>query len=91
VICLEVISFWITVENLELIHAPYNSDLTGRVHLLEQSRKAALTPDILSIVWLYARDVTSRRLAYQLLMVFPLGTMVLTGNGESGFVSGEGA
>lgn len=36
-------------------------------------------------------DVSFERLPYQLSMVLSVPTMVTTGNGESGFDSGEGA
>lgn len=36
-------------------------------------------------------DETFKFLPYQLSMVCPVSTMVTTGNGESGFDSGEGA
>ena len=38
-----------------------------------------------------AGDASFKRLPYQLSMVRDLPTMVVTGDGESGFDSGEGA
>ena len=43
------------------------------------------------IVWPCADDVSFKCLPYQLSMVGDMPTMVATGNGESGFDSGEGA
>ena len=43
------------------------------------------------IAWPRAGDVSFKCLPYQLSMVRAMPTMVVTGNGESGFDSGEGA
>ena len=43
------------------------------------------------IAWPRAGDVSFKCLPYQLTLVGYLPTMVITGNGESGFDSGEGA
>ena len=43
------------------------------------------------IAWPCAGDVSFKCLPYQLSMVRYMPTMVVTGNGESGFDSGEGA
>jgi hypothetical protein len=43
------------------------------------------------IVWPSADDRSFKCLPYQLSMVGYVPTMVVTGNGESGFDSGEGA
>ena len=43
------------------------------------------------IAWPRAGDVSFKCLPYQLSMVRDMPTMVVTGNGESGFDSGEGA
>jgi hypothetical protein len=43
------------------------------------------------IAWHHAGDVSFKCVPYQLSMVSDMLTMVLTGNGESGFDSGEGA
>ena len=58
--------------------------------------RLALTPLVTldnfeRIVWPRADDVSFKCLPYQLSMVGDLPTMVATGNGESGFDSGEGA
>ena len=45
----------------------------------------------LRIVWLYVDDGSFKFLPYQLSMVRSWPTMVVTGNGELGFDSGEGA
>ena len=42
------------------------------------------------IAWPRAGDVSFKCLPYQLSMVSDLPTMVVTGNGESGFDSGAG-
>ena len=43
------------------------------------------------IVWLNADDVSVQGVPYQLSTVAETPTVVLTGNGELGFDSGEGA
>uniref|UniRef100_A0A834RCA4 Uncharacterized protein n=1 Tax=Sarcoptes scabiei TaxID=52283 RepID=A0A834RCA4_SARSC len=43
------------------------------------------------IAWPRAGDISFECLPYQLSMVGYMPTMVVTGNGESGFDSGEGA
>lgn len=43
------------------------------------------------IAWPRAGDVSFECVPYQLSMVRDMPTMVVTGNGESGFDSGEGA
>ena len=43
------------------------------------------------IAWPRAGDESYKCLPYQLSMVDYVSTMVVTGNGESGFDSGEGA
>lgn len=43
------------------------------------------------IAWPRAGDVSFKCVPYQLSMVSDMLTMVVTGNGESGFDSGEGA
>ena len=47
--------------------------------------------NFLLIAWPRAGDVSFKCLPYQLSMVLDMTTMVVTGNGESGFDSGEGA
>uniref|UniRef100_A0A2I9LPU0 Tumor differentially expressed protein n=1 Tax=Centruroides hentzi TaxID=88313 RepID=A0A2I9LPU0_9SCOR len=74
-----------------------SSDLRGRAHLLDQDQ-SGLGPQMvvtLDNFQLIARsstgDVSFKCLPYQLSMVGYAPTMVVTGNGESGFDSGEGA
>ena len=43
------------------------------------------------IAWPRAGDVSFKCLPYQLSLVGDMPTKVITGNGESGFDSGEGA
>ena len=43
------------------------------------------------IAWFYTGDASFKCLPYQLTMVRDMPTMFVTGNGESGFDSGEGA
>ena len=74
-----------------------SSDLTGRALLLDQNQSVA-RPSVLVTLdnfELIARacpgDVSFKCLPYQLSMVRAMPTMVVTGNGESGFDSGENA
>ena len=74
-----------------------SSDLAGRALLLDQNQSVA-RPSVLVTLdnfELIARacpgDVSFKCLPYQLSMVRAMPTMVVTGNGESGFDSGEGA
>lgn len=78
----------------------HSSALRGRALLLVQDqpgrprggRTSLLTLDhFVPIAWPRAGDVSFKCLPYQLSMVRALPTMVVTGNGESGFDSGEGA
>ena len=87
---------WITVVILELIHAT-SSDLRGKSAFI-RSKPIGLRPGLLVTLdnfVLIARpragDVSFKCLPYQLSMVRDMPTMVVTGNGESGFDSGEGA
>ena len=97
---------WITVAILELIHAlkprPTGfASRTGGVLLLDQNqsgRRATVAPFRLVTLDNFSRIARSRTgdasfkcLPYQLSMVGYAPTMVATGNGESGFDSGEGA
>ena len=73
-----------------------SSDLRGRALLLDQDQSASavglMTLDNFGqIAWPCAGDVSFKCPPYQLSMVGDLPTMVVTGNGESGFDSGEGA
>ena len=75
-----------------------SSDLTGRALLLDQNQSGSQGPSVLVtldnfelIAWPCPGDVSFKCLPYQLSMVRAMPTMVVTGNGESGFDSGEGA
>ena len=75
-----------------------SSDLRGRALLLvHKTNPASVGPVVLTLdnFVLIARpsagDVSFECLPYQLTMVRAMPTMVVTGNGESGFDSGEGA
>ena len=74
-----------------------SSDLTGRALLLDQNRSAARSFILVTldnfeqIARARPGDVSFKCLPYQLSMVRAMPTMVVTGNGESGFDSGEGA
>ena len=73
------------------------SDLAGRALLLDQDRPGlgpsplVILNSFVLIAWPRAGDVSFKCLPYQLSMVRAMPTMVVTGNGESGFDSGEGA
>ena len=89
---------WITVVILELIHAKKLRPSRGRALLLDQNQTvlAAVQPmvtlDNLSRSHgLRAGDVSFKCLPYQLSTVGDMPTVVITGSGESGFDSGEGA
>ena len=74
-----------------------SSALRGRALLLDQnqygSRPVLLVTldNFVLIARPRAGDVSFKCLPYQLSMVRDMPTMVFTGNGESGFDSGEGA
>jgi hypothetical protein len=73
-----------------------SSDLRGRALLLDQNQSGQpvllVTLDNFELIaWPRAGDVSFKCLPYQLSMVRDMPTMVVTGNGESGFDSGEGA
>ena len=74
-----------------------SSDLRGRALLLDQDQyEFRLVPlvtldNFVLIARPSAGDVSFKCLPYQLSMVRAMPTMVFTGNGESGFDSGEGA
>ena len=89
---------WITVAILELIHATKLRPAEGKSAFIRSRpiaslwRVALVTLDnFLLIAWPRAGDVSFKCLTYQLSMVLDMTTMVVTGNGESGFDSGEGA
>ena len=72
-------------------------DRKGTAHLLDQNQPGFGLSDLMTldkleqIAWPRAGDVSFKCLPYQLTLVGYLPTMVITGNGESGFDSGEGA
>ena len=74
-----------------------SSDLRGRALLLDQDQYGLRSVPLVTldnfvlIAWPCAGDVSFKCLPYQLSMVRAMPTMVFTGNGESGFDSGEGA
>jgi hypothetical protein len=80
---------------------PTSADLRGCVHLSDPkpmrgaprgAPAALVTLDNLEpIAGPRGGDVSFECLPYQLSMVLSVPTMVTTGNGESGFDSGEGA
>lgn len=88
---------WITVAILELIHDTQLRP-SGKSAFVSTRPIRSLRPVILVTLnhfVLIARpragDVSFKCLPYQLSMVRAMPTMVVTGNGESGFDSGEGA
>uniref|UniRef100_A0A1W7R9F9 Putative tumor differentially expressed protein n=1 Tax=Hadrurus spadix TaxID=141984 RepID=A0A1W7R9F9_9SCOR len=74
-----------------------SSDLRGRALLLDQDQSdfgpqnVATLDNFGPIARSSTGDVSFKCLPYQLSMVGYAPTMVVTGNGESGFDSGEGA
>ena len=71
---------------------------TGRALLLDQdqsvpsgSAQLVTLDNFVLIAWPRAGDVSFKCLPYQLSKVLDMTTLVFTGNGESGFDSGEGA
>ena len=88
---------WITVAILELIHVYQSTDLTEGAVLSVQNHPAARPSPLVNLdnFVLIARpragDKSFKCLTYQLSMVRAMPTMVVTGNGESGFDTGEGA
>ena len=98
------VATWITVVILELIHALKLSLALGaaRVLLLGQNQRATafargrrsqlVTLDNFPpIARPRAGDVSFKCLPYQVSKVGAMLTLLITGNGESGFDSGEGA
>ena len=87
-----VLATWITVVILELIHAQIPDCLEG-VYLLDGNQCEATR---ILVIHNNSRidlriDASFKFLPYQLWMVGYWPTMALTGNGELGFDSGEGA
>ncbi len=91
-----VITTWITVVILELIHATIPNCFGGRVVFIRWKPIPGL-PGYVVIHSNFANRMLSgddgsfKFLPYQLRMVGYWPTMALTGNGELGFDSGEGA
>ena len=88
---------WITVVILELIHANQLRP-SGKSAFIRSKPIGGLPPSTLVnlnnfvlIAWPRAGDVSFKCLPYQLSKVCDMLTLVVTGNGESGFDSGEGA
>ena len=92
---------WITVVILELIHESklrllareerFYYTKTNRRSLPVAAVQLVTLNNFVPIAWPRAGDASFKCLPYQLSMVRDLPTMVVTGNGESGFDSGEGA
>ena len=84
---------------LELIHANKLRPSSGeRALLLDQNRRGEQSPPWLVnldnfglIARPRAGDVSFKCLPYQVSKVIDMLTLLFTGNGESGFDSGEGA
>ena len=83
---------------LELIHATKLRPGEGKSAFIRSRpiasswRVPLVTLDNFGLIaWPRAGDVSFKCLPYQLSMVRDMPTMVVTGNGESGFDSGEGA
>ena len=74
-----------------------SSDLRGRALLLDQDQYGLRSVPLVTldnfvlIAWPRAGDASFKCLPYQMSMVRDMPTMFVTGNGESGFDSGEGA
>jgi hypothetical protein len=87
-----VLATWITVVTLELIHASI-LDFLEEVYLLDGNQCGATRILVIHNKSRIDRmiDASFKFLPYQLWMVGYWPTMALTGNGELGFDSGEGA
>ena len=93
---------WITVAILELIHAIEAPTFIGKSAFISSKPIGAASQGVASshlvtldnfvlIAWPRAGDASFKCLPYQMSMVRDMPTMFVTGNGESGFDSGEGA
>ena len=90
---------WITVVILELIHANKPSSRGDGAFIRSKPtrrprgrRQRLVTLDnFRSIAWPRAGDVSFKCLPYQVSKVGAMLTLLITGDGESGFDSGEGA
>ena len=76
----------------------HGSDLAERARLLDQNQSGPQGPvglvrldNFVLIARPRAGDVSFKCLPYQVSMLVDLTIMLVTGNGESGFDSGEGA
>ena len=87
-----VLATWITVVILELIHASDPDCLEG-VYLLDGNQCGVTRIQVIHNNFRIDLriDASFKFLPYQLRMVGYWPTMALTGNGELGFDSGEGA
>jgi hypothetical protein len=90
-----VVCTWITVVILELMHALRPNFLEGLYLLVPEPTQVLLgnvmTHDNSTNRMASASDVSFEFLTYQLPMVGFWPTVAMTGNGELGFDSGEGA
>ena len=88
---------WITVAILELIHATKLRPSGKSAFIRSRPIRASCPFNLVTldnfglIAWPRAGDVSFKCLPYQLSLVSDMPTKVITGNGESGFDSGEGA
>lgn len=87
---------WITVVILELIHdtqlrPPGKSAFVSTRPIRFRPVLLVTLNHFVLIARPRAGDISFKCLPYQLSMVRAMPTMVVTGNGESGFDSGEGA
>jgi hypothetical protein len=87
---------------LELIHAIEAPTFIGKSAFISSKPIGAASQGVASshlvtldnfvlIAWPRAGDASFKCLPYQMSMVRDMPTMFVTGNGESGFDSGEGA
>ena len=90
-----VILTWITVVILELIHAPRPDSVEGLCLLVTEPTQVLLGLLVIHNNPAYriasAGDESFKFLTYQLPTVWYWPTVAMTGNGELGFDSGEGA
>ena len=81
----------ITVVILELILALQTSSEVALIRFPTNALWASVNHSNLADRYGFGRDASFKFLPYQLSMVVYWTTMALTGNGELGFDSGEGA
>ena len=87
---------WITVVILELIHESTLRLFGKSVFITTKPIGLRVVPlvtlnNFVLIAWPRAGDVSFKCLPYQVSMLVDMTIMLVTGNGESGFDSGEGA